>query len=66
MSKYISVTFDHDDRTVHARVYLGTTSSGGDDYSEVISLNVAGLTYLDRGQELMYGELALEHAKGYR
>ena len=65
-SRIVSVTFDHDSRTVVARVYLGTTTSGGDDRDDVISLNVEGLAYLNKGQQLMYEELAIEHAKGYR
>ena len=64
MGKYTTIDFEHNDRQVRAKVYIGTTLSGGDDHDEVISLNVEGRTYLNRAEEAMYKEMALDRAKG--
>lgn len=63
MGKYKTVEFEYDDKHVVARVYVGTTSSRGDDYDDVISVNVQGLIYPDRALESRLKELALEKAK---
>ncbi len=63
-SGYHTIEFQHNSRDVVARVYLGSTLSGGDDRDEIIALNVSGSVYLSKAEELMYGELALERAKG--
>lgn len=59
MGKFVIIEFEYDDKPVVARVYKGTTLAGGDDHSDVISLNVEGLPYLSKAEKILLTERAL-------